>query len=333
MATIKDIANRLGIASSTVSKGLNGASDISEELRRLVLDTAVEMGYTSKRMKKVNSKKLCIFVENMEYEKPHHFGYDIILGFKQLAINDGFDVDVISVNPTMQSQYKYDTYMLQNAYSAAFLIGFEMHDDWMEQLAFTGIPTVLLDNYINKNPNVGSVSTNSLEGIDFAIEHLANLGHEKIAFLNGTPDSNVSNRRYNAFITAMTDHGLNPDENLIKYGHYMADCAKYHIPAFIKAHATAILCASDLIAKGVIEECQANGINVPNDISIIGFDDLPISARLTPSLTTIHQDRNGLGKCAYFTVSGLLKNVYISNTTMHARLIVRNSTTFAPKIS
>ena len=66
MATIKDIANQLGISISTVSKGLNGASDISEELRQLVLDTAVEMGYATKKSKKVENRKLAIFVENME---------------------------------------------------------------------------------------------------------------------------------------------------------------------------------------------------------------------------------------------------------------------------
>ena len=87
MVTIKDIANRLGISVSTVSKGLNGASDISEDLRQMVLDTAVEMGYQSKKMKKDENKKLCLFIENMEYETANQFGYEIILGFRQAAFH------------------------------------------------------------------------------------------------------------------------------------------------------------------------------------------------------------------------------------------------------
>ena len=83
MATIKDIANRLGVSVSTVSKGLNGASDISEELRQIVLDTAVEMGYSTKRSKKEENRKLCIFIENMSYQSIDEFGYDLVLGFKQ----------------------------------------------------------------------------------------------------------------------------------------------------------------------------------------------------------------------------------------------------------
>ena len=74
MATIKDIANRLGVSVSTVSKGLNGASDISDELRQMVLDTAVEMGYSTKRSKKVENRKLCIFIENAKLAVFHFLG-------------------------------------------------------------------------------------------------------------------------------------------------------------------------------------------------------------------------------------------------------------------
>ena len=99
MVTIKDIANRLGISVSTVSKGLNGASDISEDLRQMVLDTAVEMGYQSKKMKKDENKKLCLFIENMEYETANQFGYEIILGFRQAAFRNGWSVSVVPVTP------------------------------------------------------------------------------------------------------------------------------------------------------------------------------------------------------------------------------------------
>ena len=103
MATIKDIASRLGISVSTVSKGLNGASDISEELRQTVLDTAVEMGYTTKRMKKEEHKKLCIFIENMDFETANQFGYEIVLGFKQAAYRDNWEVAVNPITPAFQT--------------------------------------------------------------------------------------------------------------------------------------------------------------------------------------------------------------------------------------
>lgn len=151
MATIKDIANRLGVSVSTVSKGLNGASDISDELRQMVLDTAVEMGYSTKRSKKVENRKLCIFIENMNYETIDEFGYDIVLGFKQNAFRRKWDVDILPITPAFQEEEKYDTFLLKNGYCGAFLMGLALHDSWIKQLENTTMPTVLLDNFISGN--------------------------------------------------------------------------------------------------------------------------------------------------------------------------------------
>lgn len=205
MATIKDIAARLGVSISTVSKGLNGASDISEELRQTVLDTAVEMGYSTKRSRKVENRKLALFIENMNYESIDEFGYDVVLGFKQNAFKHKWDVDIIPVTPQLQAEEKYDTYILKNGYCGAFLVGFALHDEWMQQLKSTTMPTVLFDNYIENNPNVAYVGTDSYEGIDMAVKHLHNLGHKKIAFINGSlfPWFQISVRRLLKTLCAM----------------------------------------------------------------------------------------------------------------------------------
>lgn len=326
MATIKDIATHLGISISTVSKGLNGASDISEELRQVVLDTAVEMGYTTKRMKKEAHKKLCLFIENMNYETTNQFGYEIILGFKQAAYRDHWDVSVVPITPAFQTMEKYDTYMLKNGFSGAYLVGLALQDDWLKQLHTTNIPTALFDNFISKNPSVGYVGTDNYEGIDMGVEHLVSLGHKKIAFLNGSLNSMVSDLRQQAFIESMTARGLTIDKNLMAYGYYVADSAKYHVPGFLAAGATAIICGNDLIAQGVIEECVKRGVSVPDDISVIGFDDLAISSHLNPPLTTIRQDRIELGKSGYYTLLSLINRVSISKTLLRAQFIHRQST-------
>ncbi len=326
MATIKEIANKLGIAVSTVSKGLNGASDISAEMRQLVLDTAVEMGYASKKMKATGTRKVCIFIENMDYENIEQFGYEIVVGFKLSAARRHWDVTVVPTNLNMQTAEKFDTYMLKNGYSGAFLLGFTLHDDWVWQLTKTTVPTVLLDNYIERNNHVGYVGTDNYEGIDLAVDHLHSLGHTRIAFLNGSKNSMVSEQRHQSFINSMTKHGLEVDENLIEYGYYVPDCAKDHVPGFLRNGATAIMCASDLIASGVITEIHKYGLKVPEDVSVIGFDDLPIAAHLTPPLTTIRQDRTDLGKSAFLLLDGLIHNVTISKLLLRAKFIQREST-------
>lgn len=327
MATIKDIADRLGIAVSTVSKGLNGANDISVQMQQMVLDTAVEMGYMTKRMRSSSgTKKVCIFIENMDYENIEQFGYDIIVGFKLSAARRHWDVSVVPANLSMQATEKFDTYMMKNGYSGAFLLGFTLHDDWVKQLDKTTVPTVLLDNFIERNNHVGYVGTDNYEGIDLAVDHLKSLGHTKIAFLNGSKNSMVSEQRQVAFMDSMIKHGLAIDESLMAYGYYVPDCAKDHIPEFLKNGATAIMCASDLIASGVIFELQKLGLNVPKDVSVLGFDDLPIAAKLIPSLTTIRQDRKDLGKSAFLLLDGLINNVSTSKLLLRAKFIQRDST-------
>ena len=326
MATIKDIANKLGIAISTVSKGLNGAHDISNETRQLVLDTAIEMGYSTKKMRNPEAKKVCVFIENMDYENTDEFGYDIITGFKKAALRKKWDVSVIPVNLNLQSMEKYDSYMLKHGFSGAFLVGFTLNENWLKQLDKTTVPTVLLDNYIKSQPRVGYVGTDSFEGIHSAVSHLAELGHKKIAFLNGTKDSMVSMERHQAFIQSMTASGLTPDPVLIEYGCYDSDCAKLHVPQFLAHGATAIMCASDLIASGVTSELTQQGLRVPEDISVIGFDDLPISANMTPPLTTIRQNRSDLGKSAASLLDNLLNGVAVSKILLRAEFVKRDST-------
>lgn len=330
MPTIKDIANKLGIAVSTVSKGLNGANDISEEMRQLVLDTAVEMGYSSKRVQKMGNRKVCILIENMEYESIDQFGYEIIVGFKLAAARRHCDVTVIPTNLNMQTQNKFDSYMLRCGFSGAFLLGFALHDDYITQLHKTTVPTVLLDNHIPQNKNVGYVGTDGFEGIELAVQHLVENGHTKIALLNGSKNSMVTEERLSAFQQAMEKNSLEADSNLIAHGWFVPDCAKYHVGTFLNNGATAIVCASDLIASGVIAELRRLGKRVPEDVSVIGFDDLPVAQHLTPTLTTVRQDRVCLGKSAFMMLDELINNVSISKLLLRPELIVRESTGKCP---
>ena len=205
-------------------------------------------------------------------------------------------------------------------------MGFALHDEWMKQLEDTTMPTVLLDNFIENNPNVCYIGTDSYEGISMAVNHLYTLGHKNIAFLNGSLYSMVSDQRQEAFENAMHKLDLPVREDLMAHGYYVSDSAKYHVPGFLAAGATAIMCGNDLIAKGVIDECTQRGFRVPEDISVVGFDDLSIAATFDPPLTTIRQERNEIGKCAYVILNSLIHHISISKTLLRPKLIEREST-------
>lgn len=327
MVTLNDIAATLGISKSTVSKGLNNASDVSEELRRKILQTATEMGYTGRR----GPKKLCILVENMGYTAPNQFGHDIIAGFLEMAQPEGWMVDVVPLTKEFQNTASYERFVSEGGWRGVFALGFSLIDPWMKEFPSTQIPTVLYDNYIKENPRVASVGCDSGGGLETAVRHLYRLGHRRIGLLSGPLDSYVMKERYSAYCSALEECGLSVDEELIGMGYFVAESTRKFLPKLIEKGATAILCSDDTRALAAYTECNDRGLHISKDVSIVGFDDLPISAYMNPPLTTVRQDRLALGKCGYFTLSCLLNDVAIDSIHLRAPLIVRGSTGPAPQ--
>lgn len=326
MATLQDIADKLGITKGTVSKAINNAPDISETLRKTVLDTAVEMGYTKLRRQKTEARKLCIIIENMEYQEKHHFAHDILLGFRQLAEPEGFQVDIVPVTEQFQKHTPYEIFMLQNDYLGSFVVGFSLSDPWMRDFKTTQRPTVLYDNYVTANSCTASIGIDDNEGMELAVKHLKDLGHRRIGYLSSALGSYVMQQRYKAFFHAMRQHGLKADSSCSGATYHIVQCIEKHLPRLLDMGMTAIICSHDQIANAAMLHCQQLGLHVPGDISIIGHDDSPFCAYTAPPLTTIRQDRIELGKCGYYALSSILNEVFIGTMLLHAKLIVRNST-------
>ena len=132
--------------------------------------------------------------------------------------------------------------------------------------------------------------------------------------------------RHKAFFHAMKQNGLRADPSCAGTSFYVSHCIEKHLPRLLDLGMTAIICSHDLIANAAIVQCQQLGVHVPEDISIVGFDDLPISAYTSPPLTTVRQERLELGKCGFYALDSILNKVYIGTMYLHAQLIVRNST-------
>ena len=325
MATIQDIADKLGISKGTVSKALNGATDISETLQKNVLETAVELGYTKIR-RPGGVRRLCILIENMDYENPHDFGYEIILGFRQMAEPAGYSVDIIPVTEKLQKSYSYDTFMLKHDYLGSFILGFSLSDPWMKDFHTSHTATVLYDNYIMANPHIGYVGIDNGEGMELAVSHLKQKGHKKIGYLSHALGSHIMQVRHKAFFSALRQNGLKSDPTYAGSSYYITQCMEKHLPRLLNLGVTAIICSHDLIANAAMIQCQQMGYRIPDDISIIGFDDLPICAYTAPPLTTVRQERIQLGKSGYYALESLMNEVAIGTILLHASLIVRNST-------
>lgn len=324
MATLDDIARELGISKSTASKALNGAKDVSKAMRQTVLEKAVELGY-SRSARSSQMPRIAIFITNMDYARPDDFGYDLVVGFRKVAEPAGFHVDIIPIDHQMQLDFRYDTYMVQNNYAAGFFLGLSMLDPWMKDFETCKTPAVLYDNHISVNPRVTHVGVDNAEGMAIAVQYLKDLGHTKIGYLSSALQAYVYRQRYAAFYQAMQTYGLTADESLSGSADFINDCLSLHLPRILDAGCTAIVCSHDLLAHSVMVHCLELGLRIPEDISIIGFDDIPLCRYTLPPLSTIRQDRTNIGKSAFFALISQLNNVYVNSLLLHPELIRRDS--------
>ena len=326
MVTLEDIARALGVSKSTVSKSLSGARDVSAAMRQAVLDKAVEMGY-SKTSRSANQPRIALFInKNIEYEKPEDFGYDLVESFRQAAQLGGYRVELIPLTIRMQEECPYDAFMARENYCGGMLMGLEIsRDPWLKDFETCTTPTVLYDNHVSTNPHVTYVGTNNQEGMELAVKHLKDLGHRKIGYLSYELRSYIYQRRYYAFFQAMMENGLTVTPEMSGFARHVSDCLSQHLPRLLEAGCTAVVCSHDILAHSVMVHCQELGLRVPEDVSILGYDDIALCRYTIPPLTTVRQDRVNLGKSAFYALTSQLDNVCVSSLLLHAELVVRGS--------
>lgn len=332
MTTLDDIARELSVSKSTVSKALSGAKDVSKAMRQLVLEKAVEMGY-SRVTRNTAAPRLAVFITNMEYSNPEDFGYEFVVGFRMAAEPSGYQVELIPLDQEMQRAMHYDEYMVLGNYSGGLFLGLSLSDPWMKDFETCGTPTVIYDNHVSGNPHVTHVGVDNEEGMGLAVQHLKELGHRKIGYLSSELKAYVYAHRYQAFFKAIEKCGLTADPELTGAAYHASDCLSQHLPRLLEKGCTAIICSHDMLANSVLVHCAELGLRIPEDISILGFDDIPLCRYTTPPLSTIRQDRTGLGKSSFFALSSHLNNAHLSTYLLHAELIRRASCAEAPQKS
>ena len=323
--TIKEIASALGISASTVSKALNNAPDVSEQTRKKVHDYAEAVGFSFKNS--LPQKRICILFENMDSHNNLQVGYSVLMGFQHAANN--YHYEVVVEHCSDKSAPNLKELCRDNNFCGVMVVGSKLTSDITKQLEVTDIPVMLMDSYIN-NPNVCCISSDNTYSISSIVQNLIENGHRKIGFLGGEKSSLVSRERFAGYVTALTTADIDYNPALVKYGNFTEEggnaCADY----FINSKVTAVVCASDLMAIGLIRGFKERGIKVPEDISVSGFDDLEITRYFSPALTTVKQDFFMLGKTAFSLLRQSIKGFTTKRIILQAEPIFRKSTSKAP---
>ncbi|GKU27038.1 LacI family DNA-binding transcriptional regulator [Clostridium folliculivorans] len=326
--TIRDVAKKAGVSISTVSRAFNKYEDISESTREHILKVAADLGYhpniVAKSLSANRNYRMAIIVE--DYMPDDYATYEIFMAFRSELSEQGYETIILSTTTDIQKVENLSKIPQEKQVDGVFILGLKMTDEYFKQLESFKYPCVLYDISI-KNDLCCSVGVDNLKGAAKAVEHLIEQGHEKIAFINGHEDAQVSYERLDGYYLALARQGLLIDKKLVINGGFSFDGGKEAAVKLISEHEeiTAIFCASDLMACGAMEGIKEMGFSIPDDISVVGFDDINICEYVTPKLTTIRQERDKIGRTAALQLVEMINGKSPARSIIEPTLIVRES--------
>lgn len=333
MSTIYEIAKIAGVSTTTVSKVINNYPDVSDKTRKKIkkilekenfLPNAQAQGLTTKRTWTLG----VVYFEDLGIGLSHPFFSKVIEAFKKQADKHGYSLLFGSKNDRLKNT-TFLEYFKYKCVDGIAIICTDPNDKETLELIESDFPIVVIDML---NENTSTVTSDNELGCKLAIEYLFSLGHKRIAHINGTAETdNLPNMvRMEAYKKYIKEFNLyRSDDYLVSGNNFDFDSGYEAMNKLLslKNPPTAVLGASDKIALGAIRAINNKGLRVPEDISVIGFDDIELAEYVTPRLTTIRQNCDEIGKAAIdILVEQIDKKEKLAiNKVIPVELIVRES--------
>lgn len=334
---IQQVAKRAGVSTATVSRVLNGSPKVREETSERVRRVVEELKYvpnTSARNLRIGRSELYGLIVS-DIKNP--FYPELIDHFEALAATRGIDVVFTHTNYNSQRLTTCIRRLVERNVDGIAVMTSEVDEQALSIATHRNIPVVLL-NQPSLRQNFDTILVDYARGYQEAVEHLKKLGHKKIAFLTGPSGLSSVRRRQKAFEAAAKKCGISVQEKHYIVGDMRVEGGRSAMEELLqrKPRPTALVAANDLMAIGAMQAAIAAGLHVPNDLSIVGFDDLPISGIMHPPLTTIHLSRQEIAGEAFEHLFQLHQGQPSKNARrerkVHPRLLVRESTGPAPSL-
>lgn len=325
--SIKDIARAAGVSHSTVSRALADSPLVKEETRERIKQLAVEMGYSPHALARslVTRRTQTVGVVVTTIADP--FVSEIVRGLEETGQNHGYTIILCNSNAEPRRELAAVKALREKRVDGIIVTASRIGDLYLPLLEDFGVPIVLINNQ-QTGKYVYSIGTDDLRGGQIATEYLLSLGHTRIGYIASPNNVNSSQARMNGYRAALESHGIGFDPALLADGDGRPAAAMEATARLLSqgARPTAIFCYNDMTAIGTIRALKRMGLRVPDDISIVGYDDIPIVEYLDPPLTTIRQRKYDMGCMAMDMLLRLLNGATdVQDVTIEPTLVIRES--------
>jgi len=328
---IHTVARLAKVSIATVSRTINHVPTVNPKLAKRVWDVIKELDYfpntQARALVSGRSRLLGLIVS----EITNPFFPELIQGFEDVAVKYGYEILIGSTNYEPERMKRCMRRMVERKAEGVAVMTFGIEAPLIDQLADRNIPLVFVD-VGPERPGISLLKVDNYEGIRQGVQHLAALGHRDIAFITGPLKLHVSNSRLAAFHRALQECGITADPGRIVEGNHTMEGGMIAAEILLSGGnlPTAVMCSNDVTAIGVLHQAYRAGLRVPDDLSVIGFDNIRIVQMTIPPLTTIQMSCIELARAAVMALRAQIEGTPAPQRDypIETRLVVRESTGF-----
>jgi len=330
--TIYDVAKKAGVSIATVSRVLNNSNVVSEKTRQRVKRAIEELNYTPNVIASALTKKSTLTLGLLIPDISNPFSSELSRGVEDASNDFGFNTVICNTDYCPEKETTYISLLRQKSVDGFIISTADYNDENVIELLKDDVPLVLLGRDIEETEGypIDIVGSDNIKGGYIATKHLIDLGHKKIACLLGPPRIKVNLEREIGYLRAMEEANLKVYKNLVGYGDFKLEFGYKKTLEFFKGplKPTAIFAANDLTALGAIRAIKELGLSVPEDVSVVGYDNTILAEMTDPPLTTVSQQMRKMG---YLATELLIKRIKGERTPgkrviCETDLVIRKST-------
>jgi DNA-binding LacI/PurR family transcriptional regulator len=339
--TLADVAATAGVTQMTVSRVINGNRYVNDELRKRVLQVVSDLNYRPNHLARSLKLQRTETIGLVLPDLANPFTVELARGVRQVFGAKGYNVFICIAEQSAKDEVKAFDSLVEHRVDGLIVAtrASKLGNDRLSEILNMNVPLVLIGRDF-RHPQADFVGADHLRGGYDATLHLIERGHKRIGFIGVSLTNGLGLKRFQGYLEALREHHLPIDENLIVSGEnvleqtpgYSTETMGYHGMKqllTLKQRPTAVFTRNDFTAFGAINAIKETGLSIPEDIAIVGFDDVPLAKHITPALTTIYQPTSQQGELAAELLLARIENqqsLLREEKILNCQLIVRKST-------